>query len=137
MERLTRALDSHGVAVRDRTFVLPALAHDDYLRINLACDAMVDTLHWSGGNTSIDALACGLPIVTLPGDYMRGRQSAAMLRIAGAPELIARDRDDYLRIANRLVDDAPWRERVAAAIRDGRGALFDAPAPVEAFAALL
>ena len=30
------------------------------------CDAMLDTLHWSGGNTSLDALACGLPIVTLP-----------------------------------------------------------------------
>jgi CRISPR-associated protein Csy1 len=137
LRRVGRVFDAHGVSVAERLIVLPPFAHDDYLRINLACDAMVDTLHWSGGNTSIDALACGLPIVTLPGDYMRGRQSAAMLRIAGAPELIARDRDDYLRIANRLVDDAPWRERVAAAIRDGRGALFDAPAPVEAFAALL
>jgi predicted O-linked N-acetylglucosamine transferase (SPINDLY family) len=27
---------------------------------------MLDSVHWSGGNTSIDAIAAGLPIVTLP-----------------------------------------------------------------------
>ena len=47
--------------------------------INAVCDAMLDTLRWSGGNTSLDALAAGLPIVTLPGRFMRGRQSAGML----------------------------------------------------------
>jgi CRISPR-associated protein Csy1 len=133
MERLTRALDSHGVAVGDRIFVLPALAHDDYLRVNLACDAMLDTLHWSGGNTSLDALACGLPVVTLPGAYMRGRQSAAMLRIVGAEALVAADQDDYVRIASRLVEDAAWRDAQARAIRDGCGALFDRREPAQAF----
>ena len=137
MERLTRAFDSHGVAVRERTFVLPALPHDDYLRVNLACDAMLDTLHWSGGNTSLDALACGLPVVTLPGAFMRGRQSAAMLRIVGAEALVAADQDNYVRIASRLVDDAAWRDAQACAIRDGCGALFDRPEPAQAFSDLL
>ena len=54
--------------------VLPAVPHDDYQRVNLACDAMLDTLHWSGGNTTLDALACGLPVVTLPGAFMITRQ---------------------------------------------------------------
>jgi len=137
MRRITRVFDAHGVSARERLIVLPAAAHDDYLRINMACDAMVDTLHWSGGNTSLDALACGLPVVTLPGAYMRGRQSAAMLRLAGAPELIARDGDDYGRIAQRLIDDAAWRGELGVLIRAGRDALFDTPAPVEAFAELL
>jgi protein O-GlcNAc transferase len=137
VERVTGVFDAHGVAANERLIVLPPLPHDDYLRVNVACDAMVDTLHWSGGNTSVDALACGLPIVTLPGAFMRGRQSAAMLRLAGAADLIARDADDYVRIASRLVDDAPWRASLAAAIRDGLGALFDTPAPVQAFAELL
>ena len=137
MERLTRAFDSHGVAVRERTFVLPALAHDDYLRVNLACDAMLDTLHWSGGNTSLDALACGLPVVTLPGAFMRGRQSAAMLRIVGAEALVAADQDDYVRIASRLVDDAAWRDEQARVIRGGCGVLFDRHEPAQAFSDLL
>jgi CRISPR-associated protein Csy1 len=134
--RLARTLDAHGVA-RERLLVLPPLPHDDYLRVNLACDAMLDTLHWSGGNTSLDALACALPIVTLPGAFMRGRQSAAMLRIAGVPELVAADRDDYLRIASRLADDAPWRATLRVRIGDGARALFDERQPVDAFATLL
>ena len=82
----------------------------------LVHDAMIDTLHWSGGNTSLDGLACGLPIVTLPGAYMRGRQSAGMLGLLGLPELVAHDRADYLAIAARLVRDAGWRRELTARI---------------------
>ncbi len=60
--RLARA----GIA-GGRVVLLPQSGHSDYLRINSACDLMLDTLHWSGGNTSLDAIACGLPVVTLPG----------------------------------------------------------------------
>ena len=137
MRRIARAFDARGLSVRERMIMLPALGHEDYLRINLACDAMLDTLHWSGGNTSLDALLCGLPVVTLPGQFMRGRQSAAMLRLAGAPQLIAADRDDYRRIATRLVGDPAWRSELAAAIREGGAALFDTSAPSRAFAELL
>jgi CRISPR-associated protein Csy1 len=137
VDRVTRVFDAHGVAANQRLILLPPLPHDDYLRVNLACDAMVDTLHWSGGNTSLDALACALPVVTLPGSFMRGRQSAAMLRLAGAAELIACDADDYVRIASGLVDDPAWRASVTAAIGDGRGALFETAAPVQAFAQML
>ena len=105
-----RAFERHGLSIRERTRVLPRVSHEDYLRINLVCDLMLDTLHWSGGNTSLDALACGLPIVTLPGRFMRGRQSAGMLRLIGVPELIAADEDDYVRIVVRAGGDAERRE---------------------------
>ena len=134
MRRITRAFDAHGISARERLHMLPAVAHDDYLRVNLACDAMLDTLHWSGGNTSLDAIACGLPVVTLPGSFMRGRQSAAMLRLAGVPELIAEDLQDYVRIATRLVGDAAWRDELAVRLREGRSAIFDTAEPVKAFA---
>lgn len=134
--RLQRALDEHGVAPA-RVVVLPSMSHEDFLRVNLLCDAMLDTLHWSGGNTSLDALACGLPVVTLPGTFMRGRQSAAMLGIVGAHELIARDAGDYVAIASRLVGDRAWRDDLAARIRAGTPLLFDRPEPVAAFAELL
>jgi predicted O-linked N-acetylglucosamine transferase (SPINDLY family) len=134
---VTRAFERHGVSIRERLLVLPPVPHDDYLRVNLACDAMLDTLHWSGGNTTLDALACGLPVVTLPGAYMRGRQSAAMLRIVGAADLIAADTDGYRAIASRLVDDVAWRAAMAETIREGLGALFDRREPVQAFADVL
>ena len=137
MRRLERTFAQYGLAIREHVRVLPQVAHVDYLRINLVCDAMIDTLHWSGGNTSLDALACGLPIVTLPGAYMRGRQSAGMLNLLGTPELVARDRADYLAIAARLVGDARWRRELAGRIRAAQGEVFDAPAAIAPLQALL
>ena len=134
MRRLAGVLDGFGIAARQRVIVLPEMQHDDYLRVNRVCDLVLDTLRWSGGNTSLDALACGLPVVTLPGQFMRGRQSAAMLRLMGLEELIARDEDDYLAIALRLAGDPAWRAELAQRIAAGRSRVFDDPAPVAAFA---
>jgi len=137
MRRLAATLSEHGVSARERIRVLPQVGHDDYLRVNLVCDAMLDTLHWSGGNTSLDALACSLPIVTLPGAFMRGRQSAGMLKLVGVPELIARDRADYLTIAARLIADEVWRRELAERIRAGQGHLFDVPDAITSLETLL
>jgi CRISPR-associated protein Csy1 len=135
MRRLARCFEQHGLAIRERTRVLPQLPHDDYLAVNLACDAMLDTMRWSGGQTSVDALDCGLPVVTLPGSMMRGRQSAGMLSLLGLHELIAADADDYVGIATRLCQDGTWRGGLAASIRERNGMLFDDPAPLDALEA--
>lgn len=130
MRRLQAAFAAQGIAIRERAVVLPSLSHPDYLRVNRVCDFMLDTLHWSGGNTSLDALACGLPIVTLPGELMRGRQTAGMLAVIGVKDLIAADRDDYLRIACRLAGDAGWRNEMREQITRAQPVLFDDPAPI-------
>jgi CRISPR-associated protein Csy1 len=134
--RLAGAFVQAGVA-KERLIVLPPCGHDDYLRINAVCDAMLDTLRWSGGNTSLDALAAGLPIVTLPGRFMRGRQSAAMLSLAGVDDTVASDEDAYVRIAARFAADRPWRDAIASRLRDGTSRLFGDPTPVAEFASVL
>ena len=91
--RLAAALAREGLGVDGRVVFLRQCGHDDFLRVNAVCDAMLDTQRWSGGNTSLDALAAGLPIVTLPGRFMRGRQSAAMLSLAGARRARRRRRE--------------------------------------------
>jgi protein O-GlcNAc transferase len=136
MRRLARCFEQHGLAIRERTRVLPQLPHEGYLAVNLACDAMLDTLRWSGGQTSVDAFSCGLPVVTLPGSMMRGRQSAGMLSLMDLGELIAADEDDYVRIATRLCQDDVWRRAMVASIRERNAVLFDDPAPVAALETL-
>ncbi len=137
LARLDAALAAQGVERGERVVVRPQVRHDLYMQTNLACDAMLDTLRWSGGNTSLDAIAAGLPIVTLPGRCMRARQSAAMLGIAGAPELVAEDVGDYVRIASRLAGDRTFREGMSARLQDGAARVFDDAAPIDAFAAWL
>ena len=135
LHRLGSVCAAHGVDLAARSCVLPYVGRGDYLRINQLCDVMLDTLHWSGGNTSLDALASGLPPVTLPGRFMRGRQTLGMLRLLDLPELIAQDADDYVRIAVRVANDADWREHLRKRIRSRRQKLFDDPAPLAALQA--
>jgi predicted O-linked N-acetylglucosamine transferase (SPINDLY family) len=113
-------------------FLAPFIPHARYLHLNALCDVMLDTLHWSGGNTSLDALAAGLPLVTLPGELMRGRQSQAMLRALGTTELIARDVPDYIEIALALGADRERRRELSQRIAAGREVLFERDEPIRA-----
>ncbi len=136
--RLGAAFRRHHLDVHDRTlFLMPNVAHPAYLRLNELCDVMLDTLHWSGGNTSLDALASGLPVVTLPGEFMRGRQSQAMLKILGVPELIAADADQYVETALRLGRDAGERRAISERILANRAELFERDEPIRALGDLL
>ena len=122
-----------GMTVAERIIFLPYMTHGAYLALNRVCDVMLDTVHWSGGNTSLDALASGLPVITLPGNLMRGRQSMGMLRILGVPELVAADADDYVRRAVELARDGERRTAVSRSIVANLERLFDRDEPVRAF----
>jgi protein O-GlcNAc transferase len=135
--RLARSLRKRGMDINERVhFLAPNIPHPSYLGLNRLCDVMLDTLHWSGGNTSLDALASGLPVVTLPGGLMRGRQSQAMLRMLGLEELIASGPADYVDKAIALGGDASRRKALSERIAARRGELFerdDALRALEAF----
>lgn len=131
--RLAASLERRGLDIHERTLFLRAnIPHPTYLRLNEMCDVMLDTLHWSGGNTSLDALASGLPVVTLPGELMRGRQSQAMLRVLGVPELVAGNVEEFVATAVRLGRDAAERRSLAERIAANRLELFEREEPVRA-----
>ena len=137
VSRLSAAFAEQGLSPNGRVKILPGVGHDDYKRINQLCDVMLDTLHWSGGNTSLDALAMGLPIVTLPGEFMRGRQTMAMLKLLNMEELIAQSGQDYLEIALKLAADKVYRNEVSQRILENRARLFDDAAPPRVLGRLL
>ncbi len=130
--RLGASLESHGVDPNRVIMLKPNLQHAAYLRLNAVCDVMLDCVHWSGGNTSIDAIAAGLPLVTLPGELMRGRQSAAMLRAIGLEECIASDPAQYVTLAVALGNDPERRRRLSEVSRKNRGLLFARDEPIRA-----
>ena len=134
--KFTARLAGAGIAT-DRLRLLPQCSHEDFLRVNSVCDVMLDTLRWSGGNTSLDAIACGLPVVTLPGRFMRGRQSMGMLKLMGLDELIASDETDYIGKVASIASDTAYRNDLAQRMIERRTRIFNDPAPVAALANLL
>lgn len=76
-----------------------AVRHRDMMAAYAGIDIALDTFPFSGATTTCEALWMGLPVLTLPGDRPAGRQSAGILRTLGRPEWVARDADDFVRIA--------------------------------------
>lgn len=133
--RIEASFREIGLEPDDHLVFLPPRGLEDFFALLRCCDVMLDTLDWSGGQTSYDALACGLPIVTLPGRMMRGRQTCGMLTRIGVEDTIATDRDAYVRIAVRLGRDPAWRDDVARRIRERTHLLYDDVRPVRALEA--
>jgi protein O-GlcNAc transferase len=135
--RLSERMKAHGLPQRNQVKFLPRMDAAGFRAVLSLADVVLDTLHWSGGNTSLDALAVGAPIVTLPGQFMRGRQTAAMLRLIGASELIATDRGQYVDIAIDVAHDRERREQLRETIVQNRGEVFDTSAPIRELESIL
>ncbi len=116
--RVRAAFAARGLDAARHVVVLPQQDGPRYAALNAACDLFLDSMRWSGGNTTLEALAQGLPALTWPGDQMRGRHSFAILTKAGLDEGIAADADDYVARAVRLGSDRAaldaYRERTRA-----------------------
>src|SRR4029077_9563713 len=108
-ERLERSAQAAGVDPSGRFRFFPQGDRARYLQVNQVCDVMLDSLHWSGGNTTLDALHCGLPVVTCPGALMRGRQSGAMLAAIDCAELIADSPRELAAVCVEVASDPPRR----------------------------
>jgi len=88
------------------------------------CDVMLDSIGWSGGNTTLEALAQDLPVVTFQGDLMRGRVSAGILRMMGMPDTIAETIDGYVSLAVRIAKDPAWRTELRSRVTRDRQRLY-------------
>lgn len=107
---LRRQAEARGVD-GDRLVFADRLPHAEHLaRLGLA-DIALDTLYHGGGVTSVDALWCGVPLVTLAGEPPSARIGASLLSALGLEELIATSLEDYQRIALDLARDG---ERLGA-----------------------
>jgi predicted O-linked N-acetylglucosamine transferase (SPINDLY family) len=99
----------------------PGSTRERFLQIVQACDVALDSYAFSGGNTSLDALMMGLPLVTTEGEFMRGRQSTAMLRALGVAANVATEETLAATAASYLLQRAlrkPYRAALNARLDD-------------------
>jgi predicted O-linked N-acetylglucosamine transferase (SPINDLY family) len=111
-----RRLESFGIAAERVAFIPWAL--DDALdraRYRLV-DVVLDTLPYTGGDTSAAALDMGVPVVTRVGERQAERMTFSLLAHLGVTSTVAHTDDDYVAIACRLARDRPWRDAIAAEI---------------------
>jgi len=106
-EALRGDLAAAGVAP-ERIRLLPYVSLQEYFGCFQAVDIALDTLPYSGGTTTCDALWMGVPVITVPGAWPASRSAASILASVGLSEWIAPTAQEYV-------------DRAAAFARDGAG----------------
>jgi protein O-GlcNAc transferase len=123
--RLNSAFEALDLDAGQFCHFIPKLNFNDFLSLNMVSDVLLDSFGWSGGKTCLEAISCGLPIVTCPGRFMRGRHAFAMLTMMGIDTTIARDKTGYCRIAVRLAIDPNFYTFTKGEFLSRRGKLYN------------
>src|ERR1035437_274547 len=80
-QRLNRAFGALGLKADDHCLFLPRLDEHKFVSASGQCEVFLDSINWSGCNSTLESLIHNLPIVTMTGPLMRGRHSMAILRM--------------------------------------------------------
>ena len=113
-KKLLERFERHGIAPA-RIELRGGSPHHVMLSEYADVDIALDPFPYTGGLTSLEALWMGVPVVTLQGDSVIGRQTAGFLRVLGVDDLIAQSEEDYLRIVISLA----WNHALLVDLRAG------------------
>ncbi len=111
--------------VKGRIIFIPFAKGDDFFHAIKAADILIDPFHFSLGATVLKALSAGLPLVTLPGEFMRGRSAFCFYQRMGILDAVAKDRDDYIELAIKFANDMNFKKSISGKIKEKSPMLFD------------
>ena len=98
-----------GIA-KDRLLFMPHKPQiKDHLAVYNEVDIALDSYPYHGTTTTCEALAAGVPVVSLAGSSHVARVGVSLLNAVGLSDLVAEQREDYIAIAVKLAAD---RERL-------------------------
>lgn len=122
--RLKEAFAAAGLNYEKHVVFLPPLAHEEFRGLCSIGHIYLDSIGWSGCTTTLDALDFNVVPVTMPGQFMRGRHTSAMLEMMHLPDTIAGSIDEYVELSVRLGSDAGWRQALSDRIAEEKHRLY-------------
>ena len=104
-------------------------SHLEHLHCYRKVDLCLDPTPYSGATTSVDALAMGVPVVTLRGRSSAGRLTASVLSHAGLSDWITENKSNYVQRALQAYEQGPRLLAQRQCLREAISASsFGAPA---------
>lgn len=122
--RLSQIFNQFGLNADDFVVFLPRLNQEQYYGLNSISDIFLDSIGWSANNSTFEAIACNLPVVTFPGNLMRQRHCAAILTMMQMEETIAKSIDEYVEIAISLGNNIELRRNLTNKIKENKHLIY-------------
>ncbi len=120
--------------VYDRFVFLPRTpTAEGYLQRLRGCNVVLDTLHYCGGNTSLEAITAGAPVVTLPSALQRGRHTYGFFRKMRFTETVVQSADEYAALAVRIANDRALAQHLRETQQTRAAALYEDGSAVRQF----
>jgi predicted O-linked N-acetylglucosamine transferase (SPINDLY family) len=110
--------------VAARLRFLPHQPMPEFVALLRMADVLLDTPAFNGGTTSFEALAVGTPIITLPGEFYRQRVTFGLYKWMDMFDCVARDVDDYVRLALEIAQQPERRAALKQQILARNHVLF-------------
>jgi predicted O-linked N-acetylglucosamine transferase (SPINDLY family) len=131
-ERLASHFSESGLNSNDYCIFIPWQPKSAFYGLMNKADIYLDTIGFSGFNTALQAIECGLPIVTREGRFMRGRLASGILKRIGLKELIAKDDNDFVNLAVKIATDQKYNRLIRNKIDKNRDFLYNDLKPIRA-----
>lgn len=124
LARLSAEFEKAGLEAEKFVKILPRLTPSQYMALCRQGDIFLDSIGFSGCVTVLDAIQENIPIVTVSGDQMRGRQTAGLLRFIGLSNFVASTEDEYVIKAVELAHNIELRKSVGEQLAQNKQKLF-------------
>jgi predicted O-linked N-acetylglucosamine transferase (SPINDLY family) len=130
--RLQAAFARAGIPADEHVAFLPRQSRAGFFGLMQMADLCLDTIGFSGFNTTMQAIECGLPVVGHEGRFMRGRFASGILRHMGLDELVATTDEQYVQLVGKLAGDVAYLQRARVRTAETASTLFGDPSPLRA-----
>ena len=131
--RLQQVFAGEGLNFEQYVLFLPWLSRPQFHGLMHCAHVYLDTIGFSGFNTALQAIECGLPVVTREGRFMRGRLSSGILKRLELGELICASETQYVALAERLALDGSYRNALRERMAQSRRVLYEDRAAMRDF----
>jgi predicted O-linked N-acetylglucosamine transferase (SPINDLY family) len=129
-KRLRLKFKKNGLKSEGKIIFIPYLTRNGFNTLMNAGKILLDNMYFSSFNTSMQALGCNLPVVTMQGNFMRSKATSGMLKMIKVEELIATNEKKYIQIIEKLINDDEYYKFLKDKIKKNIDLLYRDTAPI-------
>ncbi|XVF76159.1 hypothetical protein PTKIN_Ptkin13bG0243800 [Pterospermum kingtungense] len=117
-QKFLTTLEQLGLESRQVDLLPLILLNHDHMQAYSLMDISLDTFPYAGTTTTCESLYMGVPCVTMAGSVHAHNVGVSLLSKVGLGQLIAKNEDEYVRLAVQLASDITALQNLRMSLRD-------------------